>query len=177
MRHRGGEEGRGSGGPEELTFPPSVIRQARGLRPPGLFRSASVWWFGLPAILKGRVDRVFAMGWAYGGGKIYETGPFRGKRAFLSLTTGGPQASYAKGGFNGDLDGILLPVQRGILRFRGFEVLAPHVVFGPLLYRPWESRRDPKAGTEAAWPFTAMSVRRAPEETEAPARSAPRRAP
>ena len=26
-----------------------------------------LWWFGLPAILKGWVDRVFAMGWAYGG--------------------------------------------------------------------------------------------------------------
>jgi hypothetical protein len=36
------------------------------------------------------VDRVFAMGRSYGGGHIYETGVFRGKRALLSLTAGGP---------------------------------------------------------------------------------------
>ncbi len=27
-----------------------------------------LWWFSVPAILKGWVDRVFAMGFAYGGG-------------------------------------------------------------------------------------------------------------
>ena len=49
-----------------------------------------LWWFGLPAAWEGWVDRVFAMGRTYGGGHIYETGVFRGKRALLSLTTGGP---------------------------------------------------------------------------------------
>ena len=43
-----------------------------------------LWWFGLPAILKGWVDRVFAMGRVYGGGRIYERGVFRGKRALVS---------------------------------------------------------------------------------------------
>jgi len=43
-----------------------------------------LWWFGLPAILKGWVDRTFAMGRVYGGGKIYKTGAFKGKRAMLS---------------------------------------------------------------------------------------------
>lgn len=91
-----------------------------------------LWWFGLPAALKGWVDRVFAMGRAYGGGRVYGTGIFRGKRAMLSLTTGGPEASYRPGGFNGDLQGILRPIHRGILEFSGFSVLAPHVVFGPV---------------------------------------------
>jgi len=49
-----------------------------------------LWWFGLPAVLKGWVDRVFAMGRVYGGGRVYGQGVFRGKRAMLSLTTGGP---------------------------------------------------------------------------------------
>jgi NAD(P)H dehydrogenase (quinone) len=44
-----------------------------------------LWWFGLPAILKGWFDRVLAMGRTYGYGHIYETGKFRGKRALLSL--------------------------------------------------------------------------------------------
>jgi NAD(P)H dehydrogenase (quinone) len=91
-----------------------------------------LWWFGLPAIFKGWVDKVFAMGRTYGGGKIYRSGVFRGKRALLSLTTGGPEEAYRKGGFNGDFQAILRPIQRGMLEFVGFDVLAPHLVYGPV---------------------------------------------
>jgi NAD(P)H dehydrogenase (quinone) len=42
-----------------------------------------LWWLGLPAALKGWVDRVFAMGRTYGGSRIYQLGVFRGKRALL----------------------------------------------------------------------------------------------
>lgn len=90
-----------------------------------------LWWFGLPAVLKGWVDRVFAMGRTYGDGKFYETGAFRGRRALVSMTTGGPPASYVKGGFGGDLMDILRPIQRGMFQFVGFEVLAPQVVYAP----------------------------------------------
>ena len=48
-----------------------------------------LWWFGLPGILKGWADRVFAMGRTYGGERFYENGVFKGKRALLSVTTGG----------------------------------------------------------------------------------------
>lgn len=91
-----------------------------------------LWWFGLPAALKGWVDRVFAMGRMYGGGRIYEDGVFKDKRALLSLTTGGPEESYLETGFNGDINAILRPVQRGILQFVGFQVLQPHIVYGPV---------------------------------------------
>lgn len=91
-----------------------------------------LWWFGLPAILKGWVGRVFAMGRTYGYGRIYESGVFKGKRALLSLTTGGPQESYAPDGFNGDLEAILRPIQRGILEFTGFSVLRPAVHWQPV---------------------------------------------
>jgi NAD(P)H dehydrogenase (quinone) len=92
-----------------------------------------LWWFGVPAVLKGWVDRVFAMGRAYGAGQFYEAGVFRGKRALLSLTTGSgsPAEAYAPGGLQGDLLGILRPIHRGMLQFTGFTVLAPHVVYGP----------------------------------------------
>ena len=91
-----------------------------------------LWWFGAPAILKGWADRVLAMGRTYGGGRIYDNGVFQGKRAMLSLTTGGPPPAYEKGGFNGDIDGILRPIQRGILQFTGFDVLAPHIIYAPV---------------------------------------------
>jgi putative NADPH-quinone reductase len=90
-----------------------------------------LWWFSVPAVLKGWVDRVFAMGRAYGDGQLYANGPFRGKRALLSLTTGTNTAAYQPGGFQGDLLGILRPIHRGMLQFTGFTVLTPHVVYGP----------------------------------------------
>jgi len=91
-----------------------------------------LWWFGLPGILKGWADRVFAMGRTYGGDRFYENGVFKGKRALLSVTTGGPGAVYEKGGWNGDINAILRPIQRGILRFTGWDVLAPTIVFSPV---------------------------------------------
>src|SRR5581483_12059572 len=91
-----------------------------------------LWWFGLPGILKGWVDRVFAMGRTYGGDKLYANGVFRGKKALLSITTGGPAPAYVKGGPQGDINAILRPMQRGMLQFVGFEVLAPQIIYGPV---------------------------------------------
>lgn len=89
-----------------------------------------LWWFGLPGILKGWVDRVFAMGRIYGGGKWYDKGVFQGKRAMLSVTTGGSGNGYSERGLNGDIHQILFPINHGILRFIGFDVLPPFLVYG-----------------------------------------------
>lgn len=97
-----------------------------------------LWWFSVPAILKGWVDRVFAMGRIYGGGKWYDNGVFKGKRAMLSVTTGGTQATYSKLGLNGHLDTILYPINHGILRFVGFDVLPPFVVWSAARITPQE---------------------------------------
>ena len=105
-----------------------------------------LWWFGLPGILKGWVDRVFVMGRTYGGDRFYENGVFKGKRALLSVTTGGPAAAYAKGGWNGDIHAILRPVERGILRFTGWNVLAPHIVYAPV-----RVTEDERRASLAAW--------------------------
>ena len=88
-----------------------------------------LWWFSLPAILKGWVDRVFAMGFAYAPMKSYETGVFRGKRAMLSFTTGGPETTYGPHGKNGSLDELLKHVQYGMLYFVGMDVLPPFVAY------------------------------------------------
>lgn len=89
------------------------------------------WWFGLPAILKGWVDRVFAMGFAYGNGKgVYENGVFKDKTAFICMTTGGPEMAY-NGGKNGDLDTILFPIHHGMFYFVGMTVLPPFISFSP----------------------------------------------
>lgn len=107
-----------------------------------------LWWFSVPAVLKGWVDRVFAMGQAYGAGRFYDTGVFQGKRALLSLTTGSgsPAEAYQPGGLQGDLLGILRPIHRGMLQFTGFTVLAPHVVYGPA-----RQSAEERAAELAAW--------------------------
>lgn len=89
-----------------------------------------VWWFGAPAILKGWIDRVFALGetWSFGG--IYDQGLLRGKRGMLSVTTGGPAELYKEDGAHGaTLDQILFPITHGALYFCGVEVLPTFVAW------------------------------------------------
>ena len=91
-----------------------------------------VWWFGMPAILKGWVDRVFAAGGRiYGGGKWYDRGVFAGKRAMCSVTIGGGEPMYSAHGINGPIDTILFPINHGMLYFTGFTVIEPFLVHGP----------------------------------------------
>ncbi|MFH7028337.1 MAG: NAD(P)H-dependent oxidoreductase [Heteroscytonema crispum UTEX LB 1556] len=89
-----------------------------------------LWWFGLPAIVKGWVDRVFAAGRIYGGGKWYDNGVFKGKKSMLSVTTGGRETMYSETGLNGDINNILFPINHGIFRFVGFDVLSPFIAWG-----------------------------------------------
>jgi NAD(P)H dehydrogenase (quinone) len=91
-----------------------------------------LWWFGLPAILKGWVDRVFAAGGrTYGGGKWYDRGVFAGKRAMCSVTIGGPAPIYSSDGLNGPIEQILFPINHGMFYFTGFTVLEPFLVHAP----------------------------------------------
>lgn len=90
-----------------------------------------IWWLGLPAILKGWVDRVFAVGRAYGGGRWFDGGVFAGKRAMCSVTVGGPAPVYSDIGVYGPINEVLFPIHRGIFAFCGFTVIEPFVVYGP----------------------------------------------
>ncbi len=95
-----------------------------------------LWWFGLPAILKGWVDRVFAMGLVYGDGRgVYENGTFKEKTAFITMTTGGPEVAYTANG-NGDPAVILYPIHHGMFYFAGMTVLPPFISWGPARLSP-----------------------------------------
>lgn len=96
-----------------------------------------LWWFAMPAILKGWVDRVYACGFAYGVGEHsdsrwgdrYGEGVMAGKRAMLIVTTGGWQEHYSARGINGPIDDLLFPIHHGILFYPGFTVLPPFVAY------------------------------------------------
>ncbi|HKU97852.1 MAG TPA: NAD(P)H-dependent oxidoreductase [Vineibacter sp.] len=94
-----------------------------------------LWWFGMPAIMKGWVDRVWAYGLAYGykdaGNRYrYGDGGFKGRRALLSVMVGGPLEDYLPRGINGPLDQLLFPITHGTLFFPGMDVLPTHAVYG-----------------------------------------------
>ncbi|RMI42377.1 NAD(P)H-dependent oxidoreductase [Streptomyces triticirhizae] len=88
-----------------------------------------LWWFSVPAILKGWLDRVFSGGFAYGPGvKPYGEGELTGRRVLLSVTHGAGAASVGPRGIHGPLHELLFPLQHGVLFFTGMSVLEPFAV-------------------------------------------------
>lgn len=95
-----------------------------------------LWWLGLPAIMKGWIDRVLAVGRAYGGGRYFSRGVFAHKLAMCAVTVGGPAEAYSANGVYGPIEPILYPINHGILNFVGFTVVEPFVVHGPARMSP-----------------------------------------
>ena len=87
--------------------------------------------FSMPAVLKGYVDKTFALGRIYGGINIYENGFFRGKRTLLSIVSDEDEESFRPGGIHGDITEILNPIHRGILQFVGFGIYKDHIFYAP----------------------------------------------
>lgn len=100
-----------------------------------------LWWFSVPGILKGWVDRVFAMGRFYGQGKVYENGVFAGKKAILSLTTGGAEDTYRKDGLHGDINAILRHTYTGACFNSQASAYCVHTLFTALHDKPTFSVR------------------------------------
>jgi NAD(P)H dehydrogenase (quinone) len=96
-----------------------------------------LWWFSMPAILKGWFERVYAYGFAYGVGRHegehwgdrYGEGTLLGRRALVSITVGGREPHYSPRGVNGGLDDVLFPIQHGMLFYPGMAVLEPFAVY------------------------------------------------
>jgi NAD(P)H dehydrogenase (quinone) len=76
-----------------------------------------LWWWSLPAILKGWVDRVLSTDFAYGSSDL------AGRRAMLCVTAETRADRFA----SADGANPLHHIERGILKFCGFEV-APSFV-------------------------------------------------
>lgn len=89
-----------------------------------------LWWFSVPAILKGWFDRVLATGFAWDFGRMYDKGLLAGKKGMLSVTTGGPEAIYASDAPHGwDINQVLYPVNHGVLYFCGIQPIPPFVAY------------------------------------------------
>lgn len=123
---------------ENGTQRPDIAQEQEKLRwADALILQFPLWWFSMPAILKGWVERVYAYGFAYGVGEHSDThwgdrygeGTFTGKRAMLVVTAGGWEPHYSARGINGPIDDLLFPINHGTLYYPGFDVLPPFVAY------------------------------------------------
>jgi len=113
-----------------------ATEQARLLAADAIILQFPLWWFSMPAILKGWVDRVFATGFAIGVPKEgtgqwlrYGEGLLAGRRAMVAVTTGGREAQFGARGIHGPIDDLLFPINHGILHYVGLEAVAPWVAY------------------------------------------------
>ncbi|KZD31760.1 NADPH dehydrogenase [Bacillus cereus] len=74
-----------------------------------------IWWWGMPAILKGFIDRIFVAGFAYKYEGSLPKGLFKGKKAWVINTLDSPLWYVAL--LYRSADWIMM--KRGVLRFCG----------------------------------------------------------
>lgn len=97
-----------------------------------------VYWFSVPAIMKGWIDRVFLSGPFYGGMRFYDQGGLKGKTAWVTLTLGGQPHMFGPEGIHGEFPQMLSHLLRGTLGYLGFKVLDPFVGY----HVPYISQAD-----------------------------------
>lgn len=94
-----------------------------------------LWWYSVPAMLKGWFDRVFASGFGFdvidpasGLPRKYGDGVLVGKRALISVSLGESLRSIAPRGISGDLDSLLFSLTHGTLFYAGIQPLPLHII-------------------------------------------------
>ena len=88
-----------------------------------------LWWFGMPAILKGWMDRVFVYGRIYQSTRRYDTGICSGKKMIACVTTGASEEACSHNGREGDTRLHLWPILFPF-RYLGFDVFEPEIFHG-----------------------------------------------
>jgi NAD(P)H dehydrogenase (quinone) len=86
-----------------------------------------MYWFSVPAILKGWIDRVFVSGFCYGGKRFYDQGGLKGKKGLLAFTLGGREHMFGEDKIHGEIQTMLRPLLRGSMAYVGLSVLPPFI--------------------------------------------------
>ena len=84
-----------------------------------------VFWFSVPAQMKGWIDRVFLSGVFYGGRRVYDRGGMVGKHALVVAALGGREHMFGTGALHGELTGMMRHLLQGTLGYAGFSVYEP----------------------------------------------------
>jgi len=78
-----------------------------------------IWWTGLPAMMKGYIDRVFSYGFAYRYDQGVQKGLLTGKQAVIINTHGKSHEEYRATGMD---QALSLTSDTGIYTYCGFEI-------------------------------------------------------
>lgn len=98
-----------------------------------------LWWGGPPAILKGWLDKVLAMGFAWNADSKYQQGLMRGKKVLVTLAVGDPESFYGPNGMHrASVQQHLYGLLHSTLAYCGFDVLSPFVVMNTTAAAPEE---------------------------------------
>lgn len=84
-----------------------------------------IWWTGLPAIMKGYIDRVFSYGFAYRYDQGIQKGLLKGKKTVIINTHGKSHEEYEKTGMD---KALTLTSDNGIFIYSGLEIIR-HLFF------------------------------------------------
>ncbi|WP_426479772.1 NAD(P)H-dependent oxidoreductase [Chryseobacterium sp. CBSDS_008] len=84
-----------------------------------------VWWTGLPAMMKGYIDRVFSYGFAYRYDQGIQKGLLKGKKTVIINTHGKSYEEYEKTGMD---KALTLTSDNGIFIYSGLEIIR-HLFF------------------------------------------------
>lgn len=79
-----------------------------------------IWWTGMPAIMKGYIDRVFSYGFAYRYDQGVQKGLLKGKKAVVINTHGKSHEEYERMGMD---KALTLTSDQGIFLYSGFEII------------------------------------------------------
>lgn len=78
-----------------------------------------IWWTGMPAIMKGYIDRVFSYGFAYRYDQGVQKGLLTGKKAIIINSHGKSNSEYEAIGMD---KALALTSDTGIFNYCGFEI-------------------------------------------------------
>ncbi|WP_312507870.1 NAD(P)H-dependent oxidoreductase [Chryseobacterium culicis] len=84
-----------------------------------------IWWTGLPAVMKGYIDRVFSYGFAYRYDQGVQKGLLKGKTTIIINTHGKSHDEYEKMGMD---KALTLTSDNGIFIYSGLEIIR-HLFF------------------------------------------------
>lgn len=96
-----------------------------------------IWWSAMPAMLKGYIDRVFSLKFAYDITETEVVGLLRDKKVFLISTTGASKEDYEK---MGAFKMMNMAMDTAIFQFSGMKVIG-HKYFSSV---PYVSQQDRK---------------------------------
>ncbi len=88
-----------------------------------------LWWFGMPAMLKGWMDRVFVYGAMYRSAMRYDAGVCAGKKMLACVTTGASADACSFDGCESDTRMLMWPILFPF-RYLGFDVYVPEIFHG-----------------------------------------------